>query len=153
MRQNEAISVEVPHKVYLDLAFQLRNSGDTRGPDEVVVAALKAWLAYRHGKSTGGFQWRELFLPDGTEMRIRYRGAYYYARIDGDQLKYAGEVVSPRDWALMVTGTVRNPWRDIWIRRGVNECWTRASSWRGASPYSSALAHTDRRRQARRITD
>lgn len=74
MRQNEAIAVEVPHQVYLDLAFQLRNSDDTRGPGEVVVAALKAWLAHRQGKSTGGFQWRELFLPDGTELRIRYRG-------------------------------------------------------------------------------
>lgn len=151
--QNEAVSVRVPHQVYLDLAFQLRNSGDTRDPDDVVVAALKAWLAQRQVKSTGGYQWKELFLPEGTELRIRYRGAYNYARIDGDQLKYAGEVVSPRDWALMVTGSVRNPWRDIWIRRGVSECWTRASTWRTGNPYSPMIAHTDRRRQARRVTD
>jgi hypothetical protein len=151
--QNETVSVKVPHKVYLDLAFHLRSSGDTRDPDDVMVAALKAWLANRQGKHNGGFQWKELFLPEGTELRIRYRGVYHYAGIDGDQLKYAGEVVSPRDWALMVTGSVRNPWRDIWIRRGVNECWTRASAWRTANPWSPALAHTDRRRQARRMTD
>ena len=48
------------------------------------MAALKAWLASRHGQSSGGYQWTELFLPDGTELRIRYRGAYNYARVDGD---------------------------------------------------------------------
>ncbi len=151
--QNEAISVQVPHQVYLDLAFKLRNMGDTRDPDEAVVAALKAWLAGRQQTLQGGYQWKELFLPDGTELRLRYRGAYNYASVDGDQLKYAGEVVSPRDWALMVTGSVRNPWRDIRIRCGVNEAWTRASAWRVAAPYSPILAHTDRRRRTRRVTD
>lgn len=82
--QNEAISVRPPHQVYMDLAFKPRNMGDTRDPDEVVEAALKAWLASRHGQSSGGYQWTELFLPDGTELRIRYRGAYNYARVDGD---------------------------------------------------------------------
>lgn len=151
--QNEAISVQVPHGVYLDLAFQLRNTGDTRHPDDVVVLALKAWLSKRQGKPTGGYQWKALFLPDGSELRMRYRGAYHYASIDGDQLKYAGEAVSPRDWTLMVTGSVRNPWRDIWIRRGIDECWTRAATWRTGSAYSPVLAHTDRRCGTRRISD
>jgi hypothetical protein len=150
---NEAIAVQVPLGVYLELAYRLRNSGDTRGPDDVVVFALKAWLGNRQGKSDGGYQWKELFLPDGSELRMRFRGAYYYARIDGDQLKYAGETVSPRGWTLMVTGTVRNPWRDIWIRRGINECWTRAAMWREASEYSPLRPHAERRRHGRRATD
>jgi hypothetical protein len=150
---NEAIAVQVPLGVYLELAYRLRNSGDTREPDDVVVVALKAWLGNRQEKSIGGYQWKELFLPDGSELRMRFRGAYYYARIDGDQLKYAGEIVSPRGWALMVTGTVRNPWRDIWIRRGINECWTRASMWRSASEYSPLRPHAERRRHARTATD
>jgi hypothetical protein len=49
--------VQVPHQVYLDLAFKLRNMGDTRDPDEAVVAALKAWLAGRQAASRGGNQW------------------------------------------------------------------------------------------------
>lgn len=150
---NEAIAVQVPPSVYLELAYQLRKSGDTRAPDDAVVDAIKAWLATKPGKSTGGYQWKELFLPDGTELRMRYRGVCYYARINGDQLRYAGEAVSPRDWALLVTGTVRNAWRDIWIRRGINECWARAGMWRATHPYSPGLASTDRRRHARRIAD
>lgn len=149
---NEAIAVPVPAEVYLDLAYQLRNNGDTRQPDDVVVLALKAWLGSRHGKPNGGYQWKELFLADGTELRMRYRGVYYYANIDSDQLKYAGETVSPHAWMLMVTGTVRNPWRDIWLRRGFNECWTRASKWR-AGACSPLPRHAERRLLARRMSD
>jgi hypothetical protein len=150
---NEAVSVRVPLGVYLEVAYQLRNSGDLRQPDDIVASAVKAWLGNRQGKSNGGYQWKELFLPDGTELRMRYRGVYYYAKIDGDQLKYAGETVSPRAWASMVTGTVRNPWRDIWIRRAINECWTRASMWRTGSSYSPLLLNAERRRHARRMSD
>jgi hypothetical protein len=150
---NEALSVQVPLDTYLELAFQLRNNGDTRQPDEVVAFALRAWLGNRQARPSGGYQWKDLFLPDGTELRMRYRGAYYYAGIAGDQLRYAGEIVSPRNWALMVTGTVRNAWRDIWIRRGINEGWTRASMWRSSGAYSPLLPGSDRRRQARRMTE
>jgi hypothetical protein len=41
---------------------------------------------------------------------MRYRRVWYYAAVEGDQLVYAGEPVSPREWALLVSGTVRNPW-------------------------------------------
>jgi hypothetical protein len=41
---NEAIAVQVPVGEYLELAYQLRNNGDTRQPDDVVAFTLKAWL-------------------------------------------------------------------------------------------------------------
>lgn len=81
------------------------------------------------------------------------RPATSAAKIVGDKLNYAAESVSPRDWGLMVTGTVRNAWRDIWIRRGVNEGWTRAAPWRTASAYAQDIPGADRRRRARRATD
>lgn len=150
---NETISVQVPLGAYLELAFQLRHSDDTRQPDEVVAFALKAWLSSWQGDSHGGYQWKTLFLPDGAELRMRFHGVDYYAKVENDKLRYAGETASPRSWALMVTGTVRNPWRDIWKRRSINECWTRASMWRSASSYSPALLNSDRRRHARRMSD
>jgi hypothetical protein len=48
-----------------------------------------------------------------------YRAYPRFYSLDGDQLWYEGETVSPRSWVFMVTGTVRNPGRDIWIRRGI----------------------------------
>jgi hypothetical protein len=153
--RNEAIAAGVPTKVYLDLAFHLRKNGDLRSPDQVVALAIKAWLASRAGKLSGqGYQWKDLFLPDGTDLRMRYRGVWHYASVDGDRVMYGGEPVSPREWGLMVTGNVRNPWRDVWIRRSISDAWTRASALREApSAREVAAPGADRRRTARRATD
>jgi hypothetical protein len=150
--QNETIAVHLPSALYLELAFQLRKRGDTRQPDDLIAVALKAWLGQRGGTASAGYQWKELFLPDGTELRMRYRGVSYHAIIEGDQLKYAGESVSPRGWILMITGTVRNPWRDIWIRRGVDDGWSRAAMWRARSDDRPSAARTERRRHERRLS-
>lgn len=153
--ENEALSVKVPAKVYLDLVFQLRKNGDLRAPDEVVALAIRHWLSSRCGRPWGlGYQWRDLFLPDGTDLRMRYRGAWHYAKVQGDQLLYVGEpVLSPREWALLVTGTVRNPWRDVWIRKSVSDAWSRAADCRAAPVDPDPQLTGERRRQSRRSTD
>jgi hypothetical protein len=56
-----------------------------RTPDQIVGLAIKSWLATNCGVRSGrGYQWKQLFLPDGTDLRMRYRGAYYYAKVEGD---------------------------------------------------------------------
>lgn len=151
---NEAFAVHLLPSTYMDLAYQLRKSGDLRSLNEIAALAIRGWLAARKGAPGGrGYQWKELFLPEGTELRLRYRGLCYYASIEGDNLVYEGQAFSPRDWAMTITGTVRNPWRDIWLRRGTGECWTHAAIWRGAYRYRPGLPSTDRRRRARRCTD
>ncbi|HEU4853188.1 MAG TPA: hypothetical protein VFT37_13650 [Telluria sp.] len=151
--RNEAMTVEVPTGLYLDVIEKLRRSGDLRSPDHVLALALKNWL--RSGsKATGaGYQWKELYLPDGTELRMRYRGSYHYAAVKGDQIMYFSEPVTPRAFVLLVTGTVRNPSRDIWIRRNVNEVWTRADAWRSQPGSVPAMAGANRRRNVRRWSD
>jgi hypothetical protein len=153
---NEALPVLVPTQAYLDLAFHLRKNGDLRRPDDVVALAIRQWMAGRGGRpdsATRGYQWKDVFLPEGTELRMRYRGAWYYAKIVRDRLIYAGENVSPREWGLMVTGGVRNAWRDVWIRRSVADCWTRASTWRAANASKPFFPGAERRQHARRSTD
>lgn len=149
--RNEALSVQVPTGLYVDVVTRLRRSGDLRSPTDVVAIALKNWLRSSPGKPGGGYQWKDVLLPDGTELRMRYRGACHYAAVKGDQVVYCGETVTPRGWVLMVTGTVRNPWRDIWIRRTPREVWTRADAWRGGGV--PCLVGADRRKYVRRWTD
>jgi hypothetical protein len=152
--KNEAVSVWVLPRVYAELARQLDQCGDRRQPDEVVNLAIKDWLAANGPDADRhGYQWKDLFLPNGTELRLRFQGDYYYGRICDDELMYGDESLSPRGWALMVTRTVRNAWRDIWVRRSVHEPWTRASDLRplrGAAPLFPGI---DRRRYARRSDD
>ena len=151
--RNEALAVEVPTGLYMDVVAQLRKLGDLRSPGDVVAIALKNWLRTGRPATGAGYQWKAIYLPDGTELRMRYRGIYYYAAVKGDQIMYCGEAVTPRGWVLMVTGTVRNPWRDIWIRRSVSEVWTQADGWRTSPGGVPAMAGANRRRHVRRWSD
>jgi hypothetical protein len=156
---NETIRVALPAKIYLDLSFHLRKQGDLRNPDEVVGLAVRQWMANRSGmraaggNSGRGYQWGELFLPEGAELKMCYRGTWFYANVVRDRLMYAGESVSPREWGLLVTGGVRNAWRDVWLRRSPTECWTRAAAWRDQQAKKPWLPGAERRNRARRCTD
>lgn len=152
--QNEAVSVQLTSGLYLDLVMQLRKSGDMRSPDQVAAIAIRTWLATHLNRPSGrGYQWKELFLPDGTQLRMRYQRIWHYAAIDGDQLCYDGESVSPRDWTFLVSGSVRNAWRDIWVRRTVCEGWTQAATLRSQHAGLAAAPGANRRFHARRQTD
>ncbi len=150
--ENESIPVTLPSSLYLDLSYALRRAGDTRQVNEIVTLAVKTWLSTHVSKpDIRGYQWKTLFLPDGTDLRMRYLGTWYYAKVEDDRLMFAGESVSPRDWGITLTGTVRNAWRDIWIRRNINEGWNRASAWRDKE--CQRIPGIDRRRLARRSGD
>ena len=102
--KNKAIDVEIPITLWSDLSFALLRSNDTRKVDEVVAIAIRNYLANHLAKPTGrGYQWKTLFLPEGTDLRMRYLGSWYYAKIEGDSLMYACESVSRangRCWSL-----------------------------------------------------
>ncbi len=152
--KNKAFAVGIHPRLYHQLAMQSKLGGDFRHPDELVNLAIRHWLAIHSGASDHhGYQWKDLFLPNGTELRLCYRGEYHYAHIADDQLLYADQPLSPHAWAQTVTGTVRNAWRDIWIRRSVHEPWTRANVWRPRGASQLCYPLVNRRYHARRSND
>ncbi|QBE66802.1 hypothetical protein [Pseudoduganella lutea] len=150
---SEAFNIALKPSTYIDLLMQLRKVGDDRNPEDIVPVAVRYWLAANGAGAVRGYQWKELFLPHGTELRVRFRYTYHYAIVEGDRIMADGESVTPRSWLLGLTGTVRNPWRDIWVRRTVNGCWTHASMWRSSHQLKSVQPYADRRRQVRRSSD
>jgi hypothetical protein len=64
----------------------------------------------------GGYQWKELFLPEGTELRMSCDGDVHHARVTGDAIFYQGRRVSPRQLTLAIAGDGRNAWRDLSLR-------------------------------------
>lgn len=154
MRQNETFHIRVTRRMYADLAYRLRKQGDQREPDEIVALALKEWLERHLGHNEEfGYQWKELLLPNGTKLRLRHHGTFHYAEVAGDQVIYQGKSVTPRGWTLLVTGTVHNAWRDIWIKRNDTELWTQASAWRAQEAAHPKRPGIDRRRRGRRQCD
>ena len=66
--------------------------------------------------SAQGYQWKTLFLPSGTELRMSTREATHHARVEGDDIIFHGRRVSPRGMTLAIAGDGRNAWRDLWLR-------------------------------------
>lgn len=71
----------------------------------------------------GGYQWKSLFLPHGTELRMRTEAGWFHAQVDGDVILHKGKAMSPRQFTVAATGEARNAWRDISIRRPGDDRW------------------------------
>jgi len=154
MSTDEAFTERVLGPLSFELQYELRKANDCRQPEEIIAMLVRNWLQDRRGTPFAkGYQWKDLFLPHGTELRLRFKGKDYYATIQGDKLMYGGGHMTPREWCRVVTGTVRNPWRDIWIRRNSHEYWLHAWQWRKDNSVLPPLWGCDRRCLARRKGD
>jgi hypothetical protein len=118
------LSVPIPTSQFLELADFLRSNSDPRDPVEVVSVAVDYWIENASWKpellaesDARGYQWKNLFLPEGTQIRMQYKGAYSYAKVEGDEIIYQGKTISAGSLANSIAGSNRNAWRDLWIKR------------------------------------
>jgi hypothetical protein len=134
------ISVPMPTRLFVRLIEFLRDQGSDRDPVEAVAGAVDYWIDNVSWKQEDlmpeifdrqkGYRWKALFLPHGTIMRMKYKGEFHYAKVDGDRIVFQGRPVSPSEFANGLTGTSRNAWRDIEVRRPADERWHLADSLR-----------------------
>ena len=126
-----SISLQISTRTFLELSDYLREYGDERDPSEIATIAIDAWLALAKGEvayipSVRGYQWKGLFLPERTEVRMLNRGTYTYAHVLGDALVYGGQALTPSQFAGLIGGAGRNEWRDLWIRLPGSRQWKKA---------------------------
>lgn len=134
-----SIGVPVNTTLFLQLADFLREKNDPRDPVIVVSDAIEYWLANANWKQellteegdkiSRGYQWKNLFLPDGTELRMPYKDANFYAKVEGDEVIYDGKSVSPASMVNSISGTSRSAWRDMWFKRPEDKQWLPAKDW------------------------
>jgi hypothetical protein len=123
------VSVNVAPSTLLALMDRLRETGAPVDPAEAVDAAIRHWLATSPGAASvkpRGYQWKTLFLPEGTWLRMAYRNDHEYAIVEGDHIMYKGRAVSPNQFASGYADSVRNAWQDISIRMPGEKNWKRA---------------------------
>ena len=140
------IAIPIPTPQFLHLVDFLREQDSDLDPVIAVQNAIDYWLDNASWKSellpppgydARGYNWKSVFLPHGTEIRMRYRSAYKYAKVEGDEILFEGQPTTPGRLANTIAGSSRNAWRDLWIRRpGENE-WTLADALR---PETQALS-------------
>jgi hypothetical protein len=82
--------------------------------------------------SEAGYQWKEVFLPEGTKMRAGFGREYYFAVVEGEEIKYGDRVISPSCFANLRGSGNRNAWKTIWLRFPDSDAWLLADVCRSA---------------------
>ena len=102
---------------------------------EIGAIAIKKWLVRHEPDSfnlpaTKGFQWKCLFLPEGTLLRTIFNGKNYHCRVEDDHILYNGTPISPSGFVNAVGGVRRNAWKAVWLLFPRSETWKLAATLR-----------------------
>ena len=82
--------------------------------------------------SEAGYQWKQVFLPEGTRLRASFGKQPYYAMVEGAEIKYGERAVSPSCFANLQGSGNRNAWKAIWLRLPGSDEWLLADVCRSA---------------------
>lgn len=131
------ISIPIETEQLLCLLDFLRSNGDARDPVIAIADAIDYWIENASWKPelltksvSLGYQWKSLFLPDRSEIRMAYKGAYAYARVESDKIVYNGKSISPSIFANTIASSSRNAWLDLWVKRPGDADWCLADELR-----------------------
>lgn len=131
----------IPFAVLADLHVYLRTSGSTLSASEAIVRAIKLWVKTQQEAQVpaSGYQWKTVFLPTGTQLRMRCAEQSFFADVVGEQIIFHGRAVSPRQMVCAAAGEQRNAWRDVWIKRPGDRGWTQADQLRRAAAQEAGV--------------
>lgn len=103
-----------------------------------------------HSQSELGYQWKELFLPDGTKLRANFGQEPYFAIVQGAAIKCGERAVSPSGFANLFGSGNRNAWKAVWLRLPGSDAWLLADVYRAARQAAITRLLTGEGDQARR---
>ena len=95
-----------------------------------------------------GYQWKEVFLPEGTKLRASFARQPYFATVQGADIKYGEHAVSPSCFANLHGSGNRNAWRAVWLRLPGSDAWLRADACRAVQKAAMARLLTGKTRPA-----
>lgn len=131
------------------LAEFLHDTGNSLSPTEAAAQAINEWIAAAQGQYTTarplpsrGYQWKSVFLPEGTQLRMHHRDESYYARVEGDAIVFQGQRMSPRQMTIAIGGGGHNAWRELAILLPGETKWKPASLLRRANELGPAPPST-----------
>jgi hypothetical protein len=126
--------VYLPIYDFLSLEFHLMDTRPDVKPDAFVTELVKRWLAtemerlalLKNGMAMRGFQWKTVFLPDGTHLRTSFDDTVEFAKVVGDH-------IFSDDGASLTPSLFANrhaAWRFVWLRFPGDDQWIRADNCR-----------------------
>jgi hypothetical protein len=132
---NVADHIPVSREIYSQLNLASVHTAFQKETWEIAAEAIEEWTC-RHDpdalamSNDKGYQWKQLFLPDGTLLRTVYKGKNHHCLVEEDHLLYEGKSVSPSRFVNAVGGIRRNAWTSIWVRFPNTCAWQLADTLR-----------------------
>ncbi|MBY0240928.1 MAG: hypothetical protein K2X55_16570 [Burkholderiaceae bacterium] len=102
---------------------------------DALAAAMQPPQAQAQSQTPGvdaanGYQWKQIFLPEGTVLRASFGRQPYYAVVEGSEIKYGKFSLSPSAFANLQGSGNRNAWKAVWLRFPGFKDWVRADECR-----------------------
>ncbi|MGZ3183654.1 MAG: hypothetical protein ACXU8N_14550 [Telluria sp.] len=133
----ETVTIMLPAELHMDIRRYLYDMRSQEAPDEVVARAVEMWLHHARQQVHApprdvvrGYQWKSLFLPNGTHLRTRRDGEELYAIVENEHIRCNDSVVSPNQFVNGDASHGRNAWREIHLLMPGHTQWHRADFWR-----------------------
>jgi hypothetical protein len=135
----------IPFPLFMALCDHKEKSRSSQEIQEMAGEAIREWLAAQEQRALAahqpaallGYQWKSLFLPDGTILRAVLSGKQVHAIVEGNCIVFDGKPVSPSGFVNAVGRTVRNAWTSIWILFPQQSVWKLAADCRDSAPRRS----------------
>ncbi|WP_139168724.1 MULTISPECIES: hypothetical protein [unclassified Duganella] len=90
----------------LNLVEQLKRRTGSQDLSDAITQAIEFWLAdLKQFPKTAdpdglhGYQWKCLFLPEGTVLRSWSYGEHNYAAVEGNEINHKGKPVTPNQFS------------------------------------------------------
>ena len=141
------VALPVAPRTMLALLQFIEHAGAPLTPGDIADEAILGWLDSRRAEAgrtalpvLRGYQWKSLFLPEGTRLRVWCRSEHGDAEVIGDRLMFKGQSVSPNQFVAACSDTVRNAWVEINVLMPGEKSWKLASVRRREIAAAAKLA-------------
>ncbi len=141
------IPLHLPHHVLQGLIDRTREGWFGPKTEAVVCKLIQDWIARSGARpelpedehdatpnavhdASKGYQWKQLFLPNGTELRATFCGKSTYAKVQDEVIISDGAPTTPSRLANASGCGTRNAWRAIWLRFPGDRTWKLAAACR-----------------------
>jgi hypothetical protein len=135
-----AFPIRVPDNMLVALGeFTGLRWNDSFGLEPFICEAIRNYMQpapaaqeQAAAPSESGYQWKEVFLPEGTRLRAGFDRKQYFAVVAGAEIKYGEYAISPSCFANLYGSGNRNAWKAVWLRLPGSTEWLLADVCRSA---------------------
>ncbi len=143
--------IRIPDDVLVELGeFTGTFWSDSLAQEPFVIEAIRNYIRPAPpapqqpvAATEAGYQWKQVFLPEGTRLRASFGRQPYFATVVGAEIKYDGHAVSPSCFANLHGSGNRNAWKAVWLRLPGSNEWLLADVCRSARKAAIARLHGD----------